>query len=56
MTLRQLAPSDGSAGASVLEFCAGGLQGEGLVRLTQQNVIDLISPGLLAFANTGTLS
>jgi hypothetical protein len=53
--LRQSGPADGP-GANVLEIVEGGQQGNVLVRLSQQNVIDLISTGLLNFANTGTLS
>jgi hypothetical protein len=61
--LRQISPGPDGPGtvslgnsAAILEFAAGGQQGESLLRLTRQNVIDLISTGLLSFANTGVLS
>jgi hypothetical protein len=63
ISMRQSGPNDGpvvapngpSNSTTVLEFVAGGQQGESLLRLTQQNAIDLIQ-GLVNFANTGTLS
>ena len=55
ITLRQSGPNDGP-GTNVLELVEGGLSGNILIRLTQQNVIDIISTGLLNFANNGTLS
>jgi hypothetical protein len=62
-SLRQSGPYDGpvvaangpSGSTTVLEFVAGGQQGESLLRLTQQNCVDLVS-AIVAFANTGTLS
>jgi hypothetical protein len=53
-SLRQSGPNDGP-GASVLEFVEGGQQGNSLVRLSQQNAIDLVQ-AIVNFANTGTLS
>jgi len=42
-------------GANVLEFVEGGQQGNSLLRLTQQNCIDIIQ-AIMNFANSGTLS
>jgi hypothetical protein len=63
ISMRQSGPNDGpvvaangpSGSTTILEFVAGGQQGDGLLRLTQQNCVDLIA-GIVAFANTGTLS
>jgi hypothetical protein len=62
-SLRQSGPNDGpmavlngpSNSTSVLEFVAGGQQGETRLRLTQQNCIDLLQ-AITNFANTGVLS
>jgi hypothetical protein len=55
-SLRQSGPGDGpSAAGPVLEFVEGGQQGNSLVRLSQQNCINLVQ-AIVAFANTGTLS
>ena len=42
-------------GVNILEFTAGGQSGEALIRLTPQNVNDLLA-GLVNFANNGVLS
>ena len=50
------APANGpSLSTTVLEFVAGGQQGNSLLRLTQQNAIDLVQ-AIINFANTGSLS
>ena len=53
-SLRQSGPMDGP-GANVLEIVAGGQQGDSLLRLTQQNAIDLVQ-AIVNLANTGQLS
>jgi hypothetical protein len=53
-SLRQSGPVDGP-GTNTLEFVAGGQQGNSLLRLTQQNAIDLVQ-AIVNFANTGTLT
>jgi hypothetical protein len=49
--------ADGSAGGNLkaIELCQGGQQGGPGIKLTQQNVSDLLA-ALTAFASTGTLA
>jgi len=54
IVLRQAA--DGAAGSrSVIEFAIGGQQGTAAIRLTQENVSDILT-ALTNFASTGTLA
>jgi len=63
VSMRQSGPNDGprapangpSLSTTVLEFVAGGQQGQSLLRLSQQNAVDLVQ-AIVSFANTGALS